>query len=101
MITGYITHEEAMIRSFMEEPEFADYLMSEILADGDANEIKRFQDWYNEAQRRRQEVSYWSSVVDHAERTAANGKNLDLIIGLVNTALEILKSATTKEPVTA
>ena len=49
---GYITHDEAMIRNFMEEPEYADFLLSEVLADGDADEISLIQSWYDEARLR-------------------------------------------------
>ena len=52
MVTGYITHEEATIRSFMRDPEFADGLMSEILKDGDKEEIAHFQALYDEAKSR-------------------------------------------------
>ena len=49
---GYITHSEAMIRRFMDNPEYADFLMNEVRADGDTHEIARFQEWYDEAQAR-------------------------------------------------
>ena len=52
MITGYITHEEATIKSFIKDPEFADYLMLEVLKDGDKNEIMHFQRLYDEARAR-------------------------------------------------
>ena len=38
-------------------------------------------------------MAYWGSLVDNAERTAENGKNLQVIISLVKTALEILETA--------
>lgn len=38
-------------------------------------------------------MAYWGSLVDNAERTAENGKNLSVIIGLVKTALSILENA--------
>lgn len=38
-------------------------------------------------------MAYWGSLVDNAEKTAENGRNLDVIIGLVKTALNILESA--------
>lgn len=47
-----ITHEESTIHLFMEDPEFADYLMNEVLADGDTHEIAHFQALYDEAQAR-------------------------------------------------
>ena len=38
-------------------------------------------------------MAYWGSLVDNAEKTAENGKNIDVIIGLVKTALNILETA--------
>ena len=52
MKVEYISHEEATIRHFIEDPDFADYVMSEVIADGDEEEILRFQNWYNEAKAR-------------------------------------------------
>lgn len=52
MEIGYVTHEEATINSFMKDPEFADYLMSEVLRDGDEDEIAHFQYLYDEAKAR-------------------------------------------------
>ena len=48
----YISHDKVMIRNFMEEPEYADFLMSEVLSDGDAGEISLVQGWYDEARMR-------------------------------------------------
>ena len=52
MKIGYVTHEESTIQNFMEEPEFADYLMNEVIADGDDEEIAYFQSLYDEARER-------------------------------------------------
>ena len=41
-------------------------------------------------------MAYWGSLVDNAEKTAENGRNLDVIIGLVKTALNILEAAINK-----
>ena len=49
MMTGYITHDESMINMFMEDPEYADHLMSVVAADGDEEEIAYFQNLYDEA----------------------------------------------------
>ena len=49
---GYIPHYEVMIRNFMDEPEYADFLLSEVLADGSVKEISLVQDWYDEARLR-------------------------------------------------
>ena len=47
-----IDGDEATIQSFMRDPEFADYLMSEVIADGDIKEIAAFQELYDEAKAR-------------------------------------------------
>ena len=57
MSVGYITHDESMINMFMEDPEYADHLMAEIIDDGDKKEIERFQAWYNEAKKRREKTT--------------------------------------------
>ena len=63
MSVGFITHDESMITMFMEEPEYADHLMSEIIADGDKKEIEHFQTWYDEAEKRRNKIKpRWASV---------------------------------------
>ena len=49
MKIGYVTHEESTIQHFMEEPEFADYLMNDVFADGDSYEINSVKSWYDEA----------------------------------------------------
>ncbi len=37
-----IDNDEATIQSFMRDPEFAEYLFREVVADGDAEEIHEF-----------------------------------------------------------
>ena len=60
------SHDEAMIETFMEEPEYADELLNDVLADGDEREIQRVKSWYEEAQARRNKtvpkISRWSNV---------------------------------------
>lgn len=41
-------------------------------------------------------MAYWGSLVDNAEKTAENGKNITVIIDLVRTALSILETAIKK-----
>lgn len=60
MITDYITHDEAMINDFIENPDYANELLTTILNDGDEYEIQRVQTWYIEAKRRTQEANYWN-----------------------------------------
>lgn len=65
MITGYITHEEAMIQDFINNSKYAEELLREVLLDGDDYEKQRVQEWYDEAQKRK-----------HLEKTAETSKQL-------------------------
>ena len=58
MIISTISNDEATIRSFVRDPEFAEYLMKEVIADGDANEIHQFRALVDEANVRRREVEF-------------------------------------------
>ena len=93
MVTGFITHKEATIRHFMEDPEFADYLMSEVFAEGNQNEIKRFQAWYNEAKSRSQAQSYWNSLKENVQNAVKNGYDLNPIFASLTDALNTVKAA--------
>lgn len=42
-------------------------------------------------------MAYWGSLVDNAEKTAENGKNIEIIIGLVKTALRVLETSIEKK----
>ena len=44
--------EVSVVEEFMEEPEFADYLLNEVMQDGDDEEITYFQSLYDEARAR-------------------------------------------------
>ena len=57
MTTGYITHEEAMINNFIEDPEYAEELLNIVLLDGDDYEKQRVQYWYDEARARMYEMA--------------------------------------------
>ena len=46
------SYDESMIETFMEEPEYADELLNDVLADGSDYEIQRVKSWYDEAKRR-------------------------------------------------
>lgn len=89
MSVGFITHDESMINMFMEDPEYADHLMSEIINDGDKKEIERFQAWYNEAKRR----SYWDKLTENVKVAIQNGYNLQLILSRLNEATKTVKAA--------
>ena len=53
-----IDNDEAMIQSFMRDPEFAEYLLREIIADGDFNEIREFKGLIDEAKARMREMEF-------------------------------------------
>ena len=55
------SYDESMIERFMEEPEYADELLNDVLADGSDYEIQRVKFWYDEAKRR----SYWDKLSDN------------------------------------
>ena len=93
MITGFVSHEEAVIRHFIEDPELAEIMLQDAIADGDTDEVKKIQRRINEAKSRTASMGYWGSLVDNAEKTAREGKNLDTVIALVSRALDILKAA--------
>ena len=52
MRIGYDTLDDVMIRQFINDPEFADFHLSEVLKNGDPDEIAEVQYWYNEAKAR-------------------------------------------------
>ena len=93
MITDHITHDEAMIKDFIEHPDYAEELLQAVKTDGDDYEIQHVQGWYDEAKARTQKLGYWGNVVDNAEKTVQEGKNLEVIIALMTRALGILKAA--------
>ena len=93
MITDYIEHEEATIQSYMRDPEFAEYSLQEAINEGNINETRKIRRRINEAKARTQKLGYWGNVVDNAEKTAQEGKNLEVIIALMTRALGILKAA--------
>ena len=93
MITDTITHDEAVIQHFIEDPEFADLYLDTVIADGDTEEISCVKVWYDEATRRRQGATYWDALISHAEDTAQSGYNLEQTLVLLNKATAIIKNA--------
>ena len=79
MVTGYVTHDEAMIKSFMEDPLYADELLADVLNDGSDYEIQRIQSWYDEAQKRLRkataEKSYWYKLTENVKHRVNNCVN--------------------------
>ena len=84
-----ISHEEATIRSYMRDPEFAEFMLQDAINEGDISEIRLIQKRINEAKSR----SYWNALIQNAEHTAKNGKNINDVIQTVKEALDILNSA--------
>lgn len=89
MITGYISHEEAMIKHFAEDPELAQIMLQDAINEGDISEIRLIQKRINEAKSR----SYWAALIQNAEHTAKNGKNIKDVIQTLKEALDILNAA--------
>ena len=58
MITSYITHEEAVIRHFMEDPELAEIMIEDAITDGDTEEIEKIQRRIIEAKARQQALNF-------------------------------------------
>ena len=56
MTVSTISHEEATIQYFVEDPEFAEFYLKEVMADGDVNEIRRARRRVEEARARRAQL---------------------------------------------
>ena len=89
MITGCISHEEAMIAHFIEDPELAQVMLQDAINEGDITEIRKIQQRIDEAKSR----SYWNALIHNAKYTAKNGKNVQDVIQTVKEALNILNTA--------
>ena len=83
------SYDESMIDRFMEEPEYAEDLLNDVLADGDDYEIQRVKFWYNEAKRR----TYWDKLTENVRIAIQDGYNLQLILSKLNEATGIVKAA--------
>ena len=93
MSVGYATHDETMIETFMEEPEYAEDLLNDVLADGNDYEISRVQFWYDEAKKRRHSLNYWDSLAENVKIAIRDGNNLQLILSRLNEATKTVKAA--------
>ena len=89
MITGSVTHEEAVAQHFIEDPKLAQIMFQGAIEESDLNEARKIQRRINEAKSR----AYWATLLSHAEETAHNSNNLEPIIALMTRALDILKAA--------
>ena len=90
---GLISHDEAMIRHLMLDPDLLDNILDD--AYNDEAQVKRVKAWAREEKARSREASYWASLLKHAERAASNGYNVDYVVNTLNKALHILKETTT------
>ena len=92
-----IGHDEATIRSFVRDPEYAEYYLQTVKGEGDAEEISEVQGWYDEAKVRRETeapyMAYWDAMKGEAEETVRAGRGLKAVIEKVRLALEILRTA--------
>ena len=88
---GEISHDEAMIRHLMLDPDLAENMLDD--AYGNIEETRNVKYRINEAKRRTREANYWNALINNAERTAKSGYNIDTVIALLSKALGILKAA--------
>lgn len=88
---GLISHDEAMIRHLMLDPDLIEVMLDD--AYGDTEQIKRVRAWGREAKARSREARYWDSLLGHAQITARNGYNVDAVVNALNEAIGILRSS--------
>ena len=92
-----IDHEEATIRSYMRDPEFAEYMLNDAIAEGDIVEIRKIQKRINEAKARLQKnshsLSFWDTLVENVKTAIQDGDNLRLILSRLNEATQTVKAA--------
>ena len=88
-----VTHDEATIKSFIRDPEYADYYLNAVIADGDTNEIAQVKAWYDEAKIRSASTAYWDGIPAHAQETASSGYGIKTAIAKLSEALNILNAA--------
>ena len=97
MNISYIEHNEAVIRYFVKNPEFADLYLQTVLNDGDEEEIIETQHLYDEAKARSENIapslSYWDSVAANAKLAVQDGRNLNKILSFLNDAVGTVKAA--------
>lgn len=95
--SGEISHDEAMIRHLILDPDLADIMLNDAINDGNMSEVRAVQRRIEEAKARTREnppsSSYWQEVADNAQEAARTGYNLKEAIAQVSKALGILKAA--------
>ena len=88
---GEISHDEAMIRHLMLDPDLLEVMLDD--AYGDTEQVKRVRAWGREAKARTREAHYWASLLGHAQKTAQNGYNVEAVLHALNEAIGIIKTA--------
>ena len=66
-----IRHDEAMIRHFVEDPEFAELYISAVESDGDARELSIVRKWKKEAEQRKAKLSLERGRMPHVSTVMA------------------------------
>ena len=66
-----IKHDEAMIRHFIDDPEFAELYISAVESDGDARELSIVRNWKKEADRRKALLSLEQGRILHVNAAMA------------------------------
>ena len=87
---GKISHDEAMIRHLMLDPDLLENMLDD--AYGDSEQVKRVCAWSKEAKNRTRENRYWASLLGHAQKTAQNGYNVEVVLHALNEAISIIKA---------
>ena len=94
---GEISHDEAMIRHLMLDPELADIMLEDAINDGDIREIRKVQERIQEARERTRNnppsLKYWQEVADNAQETARTGYGIKEAIAQLKKALVVLNAA--------
>lgn len=94
---GEISHDEAMIRHLMLDPELADIMLEDAINDGDIREIRKVHERIQEARERTRNnppsLTYWQEVADNAQETARTGYEIKGAIAQLKKALVILNAS--------
>ncbi|MBQ7216500.1 MAG: hypothetical protein IJS39_11020 [Synergistaceae bacterium] len=94
---GEISHDEAMIRHLMLDPDLADIMLEDAINDGDIHEIRKVQERIQKARERTRNnppsLTYWQEVADNAQETARTGYEIKEVIAQLKKALVVLNAS--------
>lgn len=94
---GEISHDEAMIRHLILDPDLAEIMLDDALNDGNIRETRKVLWRINQAKARTSNnppsSDYWKDVAEKANETTKSGLNIHEAISQLNKALNILKAA--------